>query len=358
MSFNQTEQVTPAESPNELVSAYLAERIEEYRRLVALRREGWQNKDATEHFENERRHADHPDEARKTQFYNMTCKIGQDLNTATRILSSHHHSSRNVAILDLCMAPGGFTTTALRYIPTGHVCGISLPASMGGHEVRVPNWKKNKCLTIQFLDITMLAVEMGVDINTEISVAHPDTGRFSPERPFMDEEFDVVFCGGAVVRNHERAEYRQSCETMRLETSQLVLALQRIRQDATLVLVLHRADAWRSVYLMHVFSGFSDIQLFKPTTAHARKSSFYMVACNVQPQKAEAKQAVEEWKRQWREATLTTESMKSSNQLFDTSEERIELVLREFGQRLVQLSTPIFRTQANALSRAPWKRLN
>lgn len=216
MAFNQTEQVTPARSPNELVSAYLAERIEECRRLVALRREvpavpsflernymsfrvlvvllnGWvyaglAEQNATEHFENERRHADHPDEARKTQFYNMTCKIGQDLNTTTRIMSSHHHSSRNVAILDVCMAPGGFTTTALRYVPTGHVCGVSLPASMGGHEVRVPNWKKNKRLTIQFLDITMLAAEMGVDINTKISAAHPDVGRFSPERPFMDEE--------------------------------------------------------------------------------------------------------------------------------------------------------------------------
>ncbi|KAF7554534.1 hypothetical protein G7Z17_g2839 [Cylindrodendrum hubeiense] len=354
MASNETKEGVPTSRSQEIIMAYLSERIVEYRELTTLRRQGWQDPGANDHFENERQHADHPDETTKTIFYKMTLQIGKGLDAATGILSSPSTSSGNLAILDLCMAPGGFTTTALNHPSNRHVRGISLPVEMGGYEVRIPNWERDNRISIKFLDITMLAAEMGVDIETEIPATHPDAGRFSPERPFEDEEFDVIFCGGAVVRNHKFAEYRQGHEKIRLETSQLVLALQRIRKGATLVLVLHRADASRSVDVIHRFSGFAKIQLFKPPRAHARKSSFYMVARNVQPQKTEAKQAIEDWKRQWRDATLTTEPRQHPYQLFDPSPEHTELVLREFGETLVQLSRPIFRIQANALHKAPW----
>jgi hypothetical protein len=259
------------------------------------------------------------------------------------------------------MAPGGFTTAALNHNRRVSVHGISLPVSMGGYEVRIPRWKMDpRIAAIRFLDITMLASEMGVNIDTEISASHPDAGRFLAERPFEGEQFDLIFCGGTVVRNHARSGYREGCERIRLLTSQLVLALGRIRPGGTLVVVMHRADAWTSVCLLHLFSKFAEIQLFKPARAHAKKSSFYIVARNVQPQALEAVKTVERWKEQWKEATLgngvVAEVGGDSEEVSDADESggTVESLLAEFGERFVGLTKPVFKIQARALRTAPW----
>ena len=222
----------------------------------------------------------------------MTCRIGNELNTATHgALSFNLPVPRTLAVLDLCLAPGGFTTATLTHNPRVSVHGITLPLALGGYEVRIPRWQTDtRIAAIRFLDITMLAGEMGVTVDGDgddaalVPATHPDAGRFLFERPFAGEQFDLVFCGGTVVRNHARAAYRcrTGCESVRLLTSQLVLGLGRLRPGGTLVLVMHRADAWDSVGLLRLFAGFADVVLFKLARAHARKSSFYMVARNVQ----------------------------------------------------------------------------
>jgi 23S rRNA U2552 (ribose-2'-O)-methylase RlmE/FtsJ len=312
--------------------------------------QGWQNPEADGHFERQRQQADQPTERNKDAFYKMTCAIGKELNVATGAIQR----SSNLAVLDLCMAPGGFTTAALKHNQSAHVCGISLPVDMGGYEIRFPDWEKNSRITVKLLDITMLAAEMGVDIHDEIPASHPDAGRFLSDRPFEGKKFDLVFCGGTVLRMHQRLEYRQNCETTRLRTSQLVLALGRIRRGGTLVAVMHRADAWDSVILLQTFSRFAHVQLFKPRTGHVRRSSFYMVARNVQPQRPEAAQAIERWKKQWRYSTFGFKAEEGTEGLFDASRNAVERVLEEFGERLVLLSTPIFKIQAEALHNAPW----
>ncbi len=39
-----------------------------------------------------------------------------------------------------------------------------------------------------------------------IPASHPDAGSFSSDRPFLDQQFDLVFCDGQVLRTHERPE--------------------------------------------------------------------------------------------------------------------------------------------------------
>ena len=304
----------------------------------------------------------------------MTCRIGNELNTATHgALSFNLPVPRILAVLDLCLAPGGFTTATLTHNPRVSVHGITLPLALGGYEVRIPRWQTDtRIAAIRFLDITMLAGEMGVTVDGDgdgdgvalVPATHPDAGRFLFERPFAGEQFDLVFCGGTVVRNHARAAYRcrAGCESVRLLTSQLVLGLGRLRPGGTLVLVMHRADAWDSVGLLRLFAGFADVVLFKPARAHARKSSFYMVARNVQSGGPEAVEAVEGLKRRWREATFGDGGVEGEG-VDEGSEEVLvadgsgsvaESLLAEFGEQLVRMARPVFEIQAKALRTAPW----
>ena len=117
--------------------------------------------------------------------------------------------SQRPAILDLCMAPGGFTLAALHRNPSALVRGISLPPDQGGHEMLLNKpWSctnPNANIYVSFRDITLLADEMGVPISS-IPADHPDAAAFSSDRPFLEQEFDLVFCDGQVLRTQQRHE--------------------------------------------------------------------------------------------------------------------------------------------------------
>ena len=66
-----------------------------------------------------------------------------------------------------------------------------------------------------------------------------------------------------------RAQYREKSEASRLLTSQLVLALQRISMGGTIVILLHKVDAWDTVALRYTFSKSSSLRLFKPKKKHS-----------------------------------------------------------------------------------------
>jgi len=281
----------------------------------------------------------------------MMCEIGDELNNATSALSLLAPPDRAPAVLDLCMAPGGFTTSVLKRNPSAHVRGISLPVSKGGHEVLLLDWESDPRVHIDFLDITMLAAEMGV---TDIPPQHPDLSEFLSVRPYYGEEFDLVICDGQVLRTHSRAAYRESSESSRLLTSQLVMALQRMRRRGTLIMLLHKADAWDSVTLLQVFSKFSSIELFKPKRKRATRSSFYLIAKEVQPQSAAAIQAMENWKKQWHVATFGAGS--DYSQMKAVPKSVVDNLLAEFGPQIVRLGRPIWKVQADALRNAPFIR--
>jgi len=49
------------------------------------------------------------------------------------------------------------------------------------------------------------------------------------------------------------------------------------------------------------------VQLLKPRAGHAKRTSFYMVATQVQSHSAEAVGAVQRWRQIWRAATFGTD---------------------------------------------------
>ncbi|RMZ67736.1 methyltransferase family [Pyrenophora seminiperda CCB06] len=205
----------------------------------------------------------------------MMCQISDELHEVTSALPSTSPFTMDPAILDLCMAPGGFTTSVFKRNCYARVCGISLPVSRGGHEMILPKWQSDPRIRVRFLDIIMLAAEMDV---TNVPAEHPDATNFVFDRPFYGEAFDLV------LRTHSRAEYREKREVWRLLTSQLVLALQRVKQDGKIVILLYKLEAWDTVLLLYTLRKFSLLQLFKPQRKYVIRSSFYVVAEQIQTQ--------------------------------------------------------------------------
>ena len=268
-------------------------------------------------------------------------QIGDELQESTGAVAQRSFRVDGIKILDLCMAPGGYTASALKYNPGAAAFGITLPSQHGGHEMLLPPSRS----TVYFMDITMLAQEFGVET---IPQAHPEVDSFVTERPFLESKFEMVFCDGQVLRTHPRGKHRESNEALRLTVSQLILALQRIREGGTLIMLLHKVEAWDTAELLYRFSQFSSIQLFKPKKKHAIRSSFYLIARDVQPSAPSARLAVESWKAAWYDATFGGENGTGGPKA-TVDETEVKALIDRFGNRLAELGRPIWEIQRSAL---------
>jgi 23S rRNA U2552 (ribose-2'-O)-methylase RlmE/FtsJ len=280
-------------------------------------------------------------------FYKMMKEIGEEIHQSTHALAIPPNSV-SPAILDMCMAPGGFLAIAMEKNPGASALGMSLPASTGGHKMLL---QKGRNVKVEYLDITMLAADMGA---TDIPIEHPDASNMLSRRFNPCELFDIVLCDGQVLRTHDRAAYREKREARRLTITQLAIGLEHVKVGGCMIVLLHKVEAVDTVSLLYTFNKFSSVRLFKPKKHHAKRSSFYMIATNIQSQHGEAVLAVEQWKRQWIVATLGNDS--EYEEEFTTACSDMENILNEFGSVLVQLGREIWSTQASALRKASFIR--
>ncbi|KMU83915.1 hypothetical protein CIHG_01699 [Coccidioides immitis H538.4] len=274
---------------NGIVIEYLLQTAPEFRELTDLRqkvsntseqqsRVGWSNPAGDLFFQKQRQTADNADGQTVLHFYDMMKKIGRELHLSTDAFRISGDIWRG-RILDMCMAPGGFLA--------------------------------------------------------EHSISHKSTlmlrifcrGSLDPR-----EVFDLVICDGQVLRTHDRAAYREEREARRLTLTQLALGVEHVRHGGTIVALLHKIEAWDTVSLLYTFSKFSSVQVFKPQKFHAKRSSFYMVATNIQSQHDEAILAIRKWKTLWRLATFGTDEQYGN--AVDESETGVEAVLEKFGLEL------------------------
>ncbi|KAI1396123.1 FtsJ-like methyltransferase-domain-containing protein [Hypoxylon fuscum] len=318
----------------------------EFRELDELRQRGWKNPDGDTFFQKQRRNADNCDDRSAVHFYNMMKRIGQELHKSTHAFATPKHHSRQPRILDMCMAPGGFLEVALSKTPGAEALAFSLPIASGGHKVFL---RTAANVEQRFLDITMLAVDMGVE---EIPEDHPDASRFLSRHFKPDQLFDLVLCDGQVLRTHERAAYRENREARRLMVTQLALGLGHLQPGGTMVVLLHKLEKYDTANLVRTFSNFSSVRLFKPKSSHTIRSSFYMVATNVQSNHPEAIRAVESWKATWKAATFRTDE--EYQQVLHRDEGSVGEILQEFGQEMVSLGRDIWKVQIDGLAKAPF----
>ncbi|KAL5330891.1 hypothetical protein ACEPPN_000416 [Leptodophora sp. 'Broadleaf-Isolate-01'] len=319
-----------------------------YAKLMELKGKGWNNTKGDEHFKHQRQRADSATGQDAARFYQMMQEIGDEMQTKTGAFSQVNRPEDGFRILDLCMAPGGYTSSALKYNPAGKATGITLPPGQGGHEVFLNSPRS----TVLYQDITMFSKEFGVD---EVPVKHPAHASFSMERPFIDQKFDLVICDGQVLRTHKWPEYREATEANRLTSSQLIFALQRIRRGGTLIILLHKIEALDTMELLYTFSRFSDIEVFKPIKKHAIRSTFYLIAKNVQPDAEAGNVAVMAWKKAWWNATFGGDEGTGAGRI-EFDDEYAQSIIDSFGDEFTSLAKPVWKIQADALSRSDFVR--
>ncbi|KAI1204464.1 uncharacterized protein F4807DRAFT_447313 [Annulohypoxylon truncatum] len=336
--------------PGETVAEYLLERSAEFRRVSAIRQKGWDSPEGDVYFRQLRKAADEADENSAPFFYKLMRNLGNELHQSTNafaIRRPHPWEPRGRArILDMCMAPGGFLATALDKNPRAEALAFSLPISAGGHTVLVPS---SKTVEQRFLDITMLARDMGVE---DIPEDHPDAGNFLPRQFEPDDLFDLVLCDGQVLRIHPRAPYRENREAKRLSFTQLALGLEHLRPGGTMIVLLHKIEAWDNVNLIWKFHQFSSVRIVKPKRGHAKRSSFYMVATNIRSRHPQAIQEINNWKRVWKVATFGSDD--EYERVLLEGNVGVNELLEEFGPKLIDHGTGIWRIQADALEKAPF----
>ena len=233
-------------SPTCLVKKFLTERLQPYRELCDLKRKvshvemfmfltpcgsktgcisqylhtrARQRKEEMLIFRNSASEATTPTPKKATKhIFGLMRTIDLELDETTSGLTIRRVNNPHHAILDLCIAPGGFATAALERNPSALLRGISLPPPEGGHKMMFRRlWSaknENTPIFVDFRDITLLADELGVPVET-VPSSHPDAALFSSDRPFAGQEFDLAFCDGQVLRTHERGE-RKSCNVRRI----------------------------------------------------------------------------------------------------------------------------------------------
>ncbi|KAJ5646403.1 hypothetical protein N7490_002775 [Penicillium lividum] len=334
-----------------IISDFLKSASTTFVNLLRVQDEVWKCLKADAYFkvQKERAVVDVSDEQKKG-FYLMMTKIGDQLQMKEKLIPPVS-KRMNFDVLDLCMAPGGFTATVLKNNRFAQVCAISLPRSEGGLEIYLPNWKENKRVKVELVDLNILSTELGFP--NLASQDHPSASKFSSNRPFPGRKFDLIFCDGHILPS-PIAGKEEMDQARRLSDAQIIMALQRIKPAGTLVMLLHHSYSPRVLRLLEAFYNFSQVTIFKPPKVHAKRTSFYLVAKNVEPQHERVRRLIREMRYSWRLLTTYIFGVKIPeipNEENDT-EEAIEVILQSFGTTFVALAEPAWKIQTEAMESA------
>ncbi|KAH7161244.1 hypothetical protein EDB81DRAFT_755816 [Dactylonectria macrodidyma] len=294
----------------------------------------------------QRKEADDPE-----ILYQRMRYVAQNLHRVTKAFDFSKIPNQP-AILDTCFAPGGFVTFFLKEYPGARVKAMTLPIEQGGHRVLL----SHDNLDIEYLDVTMLAGDMGVT-EDDVPDSYPDKDALIFHKTLSAEDkFDLALCDGQVLRTQSPSEWEEFSGVSPLATSQFALSLEHLKPGGTMVILLHRLEAWRTVKLLHTLRKFSLVQLYKYPYWSAVESSFYGVAKNVQSDGLLAAKAIADWKDDWKTFNLLTLGANANpNKEFPADNEDAQAVLKDFGEELVQIGKIIWETQEEALHRAAEK---
>ena len=124
-----------------------------------------------------------------------------ELHNATQAFS---FNKKRVEILNLCIAPSGFSACALQENLMGLMNTFSLPVEEGRHPILMPYGKGDGRICVHFLNITMWAEELRVNAILKV---HPDTSKFCCGWPYIHTSYDLAICDGQVLstRRAQRA---------------------------------------------------------------------------------------------------------------------------------------------------------
>ncbi|TGZ79219.1 hypothetical protein EX30DRAFT_373177 [Ascodesmis nigricans] len=339
----------PREPEASVVIDYLKQRSSLFSALVDLREAGWNSAAGDTYFLDRENNADNADDATRKKFFKMMVTVLHQLDKATSAISGAGSPPSPLTVLDLCLAPGGFTQGTLQLRPGSRVKGITLPMAEGGHKVLLNLRGNADVMNVLFHDITMFSNEFGLPAKL-VPEDHPDKARFVDFRPFAMLRFDLVFCDAQMLRTQERGEHRgHLVERIRLRASQILIALGRIKQGGTMVMLLNHMEAPQCIDIIRDIDSISEVTVWKPEKIWGVKSTFYLIAKKVRSASDEAKKLLEKYRELWRKATL-------DGVYPEWTEKEVEEMLKDYGDRVIQLGTETWRVQAATLKRSAFIR--
>lgn len=304
--------------------------------------QGWENSAADDIFRRRRETADQANDRVKSSFFSMMIKIAEQIHGPAHYLQT----PPNARILDLCAAPGWFLKFFLRSRRQVTADAISLPVKKGGHQMLIELKAKNGSLNLHYADVTMFASEIGC---TDVPRGHAEYDQLQQVWPFQGE-YDLILCDGQNLRGHALPEYRQGFEQGRLATAQLAIALNRVREGGTIVMLMHRIGKWITFSTICKLAAFSELTLVKPKPFHAIKSSFYMIAQHVK-RNAQHQATLEEYQKIWKVNTI---GMSPEDDPSRRSEPASKAAFDGFIDEYKCLAREVINMQVEALERVSW----
>ncbi|EPS25814.1 hypothetical protein PDE_00750 [Penicillium oxalicum 114-2] len=331
----------------EIIKQYWFPRSETFKSLIEIQNLVRENPEADEHFQRLRESTITVTPEQQRYFFRMMMKIGSEMQAKENIIPPPARTI-NLRALDICMAPGGYSATVFKFNRYAEIRGLSLPPEDGGHEMHLRNWQEDKRVKIEFVDVTMLSSALGYP--KLVPADHPHAAKFSNQVPFKNETFDIVFCDGIVLYSHARAQ-ETVCESSRLTSAQLIIAMQRLKPGGTLVMLLHQVYSPATVRILAAFNKFANISLFKPTVSHRNRSSFYLIAKNVEPASGEGQIFLKNHQIKWMRQTAESFDLEVPEDEFEEDEEPMDEIMDTFGDELLQLSEPLWEIQIEAMKK-------
>jgi len=285
-------------------------------------------------------------EAGQIHMFDMMRRLGLEMHAST---GAFDLPGPTPTVLDLCLAPGGFTRCVLEKFPLAKVDGLSLPENQGGYKVRVPYGDQDARVSVVFTDLTKLAEEFGCPGSFEGT-------DLAKTWPYQIDRYDLVICDGQVPRQSPGQIENDHFAPICLNYSQLYLGLKRAKTGGTMIVLLHRSSRVSIFRLIRMFHQFSHVQIFKPTKNHTIKSSFYLVARDIQSESDSCLEVMELFKTVWERASVKDDSVASTVLYKELAlvESSLQPELEAFGPRYVELVRHIWRIQADALENAPF----
>ena len=289
-------------------------------------------------------------EAGQIHMFDMMRRLGLKMHAST---GAFDLPGPTPAVLDLCLAPGGFARCVLEKFPLAKVDGLSLPEDQGGYKVRVAYGDLDPRVSVIFTHLTKFAEEFGYP---ELFKDRDDGTSLAGIWPYTIDRYHLVTCDGQVPRQSPGQVENDHFAPICLNYSQLFLGLKRVKIGGTMIVLLHRSSRVSIFRLIQMFCQFSNVHIFKPTKNHTIKSSFYLVAKDIRAESPSCLEAMELFRTVWKRASVKDGSVVSTVLYKELAlvESSLQPELEAFGPRYVELVRHIWRIQADALENAPF----
>lgn len=274
----------------------------------------------------------------------MNGLVASEVNRAAKYFFGERSEGSSLKALDLCMAPGGYSSFFLNHYKGSTVTAITLPVKMGGNQVLIPHNTDESRLSVSFLDVSKLGDE------AERALLPFD----------LVPQFDHIFCDGQYLVAYTKHKYGDAPtglwkEPLLLSLSQLIIALETVKDGGSMMVLGHRCWTRRNTELLVRFNSFARVMVFKSWKAWPSTASYYMLISGIRRGK-ELENLRAELQKEWYETRDgPVVRVPASQEKRDFMVAKYETLLRDHGRFLIKVCERSWTIMADGLvSKLKW----